>query len=400
MEGRRKKKERAVRNRKRCVLFFAVMTVFTCFSGKAWAAPESAYPAQKWATLRDNVLEYDELPDLIHEYNKTVINQRLEYEEYRGKDHDDLKNAYQDLADQMYENSDRLMDSVNEDDDGYGSIAAQAQLLRIQAEQNQEMADSQNEDGIIKGLELKRQEALLVKEAQEKMIAYWQKEWKRPSLEASCSLAKAQYEAAQVRFQAGMLSQTGLLKSQGEMENAQAEKALNEKEQKELLGELCVMTGWKYDASPDVCLVPVPEPSVVDEISLEEDLKKAVEENYIQRANERRLKYTDGDGQLEIMEKKVENGEELIRADVTEKYQLLTKARDEYQQAEIQWQLAKEQYQADQTRFLQGMLSMNQWTEKQGELTEKEGKKQTAALQFSQAFEAYRWTVRGLAEAE
>jgi len=30
--------------------------------------PDFAYSAEKWATLRDNIMEYGELADLIHEY--------------------------------------------------------------------------------------------------------------------------------------------------------------------------------------------------------------------------------------------------------------------------------------------------------------------------------------------
>ena len=50
-----------------------------------------------------------------------------------------------------------------------------------QAEQNQELADSQNEDGRVKKLEYDRQEAVLVKDAQTKMISYWQKAKARPA---------------------------------------------------------------------------------------------------------------------------------------------------------------------------------------------------------------------------
>ena len=143
---------------------------------EAIASPEFAYPPEKWAALRDNVMEYEELADLVHEYNATVINNRLEYDEYRGKSRDDLKNAYQNLADSMYQASDDLLDSVNEDDPGYGRVAAQAALSRVQAEQNQDLADAQNEDGAIKKLEYEREEAALVQQAQTKMISYWQKE--------------------------------------------------------------------------------------------------------------------------------------------------------------------------------------------------------------------------------
>lgn len=129
----------------------------------AWASPEFAYSADKWAALRDDVLEYGELADLVHEYNATVINNRLEYDDYRGKDHDEMKNAYQDIADRLYDSSDKMMDSVNEDQLGYAGTAVGAISARLQAEQNQELADSQNEDGRVKKLEYDRQEAVLVR---------------------------------------------------------------------------------------------------------------------------------------------------------------------------------------------------------------------------------------------
>ena len=149
----------------------------------AWASPEFAYSTEKWASLRDNVMEYEELADLIHEYNATIINNRLEYDEYRGKSNDDLKNAYQDVADHLYDASDKMMDTTDEDQPGYGSVAANAALSRVQAEQNQDTADAMNEDGYVKKLEYDRQEAVLVKDAQTKMISYWQKAKARPALE-------------------------------------------------------------------------------------------------------------------------------------------------------------------------------------------------------------------------
>lgn len=47
--------------------------------------PEFARSAEEWARLQDNRLEYEEIPDLIHEYNTTVINNRIDYRDYRGK---------------------------------------------------------------------------------------------------------------------------------------------------------------------------------------------------------------------------------------------------------------------------------------------------------------------------
>ncbi len=36
------------------------------------ANPEDTYDAETWAKLQDNVLEYDEIPDLVHVYNSSI----------------------------------------------------------------------------------------------------------------------------------------------------------------------------------------------------------------------------------------------------------------------------------------------------------------------------------------
>ena len=53
-------------------------------------SPEFAYTADKWASLRDNVMEYGELADLIHEYNPTVRSNRSAYKDQKGKDLNDV----------------------------------------------------------------------------------------------------------------------------------------------------------------------------------------------------------------------------------------------------------------------------------------------------------------------
>ena len=49
------------------------------------ASPPFAYTEEKWDSLRDNKLEYDEIGDLIHEYNSTVLSNQIAYEDYKGK---------------------------------------------------------------------------------------------------------------------------------------------------------------------------------------------------------------------------------------------------------------------------------------------------------------------------
>ena len=60
------------------------------------ASPEFSRTAEEWSALRDNVLEYGEIADLIHEYNVTVQNNAYEYNEFvkdYGRTKEDVADA-------------------------------------------------------------------------------------------------------------------------------------------------------------------------------------------------------------------------------------------------------------------------------------------------------------------
>jgi hypothetical protein len=365
-----------------------------------WASPEFAYSADKWAALRDDVLEYGELADLVHEYNATVINNRLEYDDYRGKDHDEMKNAYQDIADRLYDSSDKIMDSVNEDQPGYAGTAVGAISARLQAEQNQELADSQNEDGRVKKLEYDRQEAVLVKDAQTKMISYWQKAKARPALEEDVNQARSKYEAMAVKAGQGMATQAELLGAREKMEAAQAALETNDRERDGLRRELCVMTGWDHNAQPDIREVPVPDAGEMDQIDLEFDKERAIEQNFTQTANERRLIFTGNGTQWDVMNQKVETGRRQIEADVEARYKLLEQARADYEQAAGELELARTGAQTAERKYSLGMISKNEYTQQQGTMASSQSACDTAGLKYRQALEDYRWAVNGLAQTE
>ena len=288
----------------------------------AWASPEFAYSAEKWAALRDDVLEYGEL------------------------------------------------------------------------------ADSQNEDGRVKKLEYDRQEAVLVKDAQTKMISYWQKAKARPALEEDVNQARSRYEAMAVKAGQGMATQAELLGAREKMEAAQAALETNGRERDGLRRELCVMTGWDHDARPDIREVPVPDAGEMDQIDLELDKERALEQNFTQSANERRLTFTGNGSQWDVMNQKVETGRRQIAADVEAKYKLLEQARADYEQAAGEFELARTGAQTAERKYSLGMISKNEYTQQQGTMVSSQSACDTAGLKYRQALEDYRWAVNGLAQTE
>lgn len=362
------------------------------------ASPEFAYPPEKWASLRDDVLEYEELADLIHEYNAEVINSRLEYDDYRGKSNDDFRNTYSEMADRLEDSSDRMMDGINEDEPGYGAAEASAMSIRLQAELARDQADMENEDGRVKKLEYDRQEALLIQKAQGLMIEYWKKEKERPVLEGTLQQAEAEVQTARRKAALGMLSQPELLEAEAAVCTAQAAEASGKTKQEELRRQLIVMTGWQYDDLPRLGEIPIPEEALLEE-DPESDRTQALAANFSLAADRRRLENTDSGTAKDVLNQKVEAGQQKIEADIEAKYNSLMQAQTDYGQAKEEYRLAEEKLEADERRYQLGLLSANDRMAAQAELSSKAAW-EISGLSFRQAYEDYQWAVEGLAAYE
>ena len=57
--------------------------------------------AENWATLRDNTISWEEIPDLVHEYNPTVSSLWIQFRDNarRGAYHVDVEEARQAVED-------------------------------------------------------------------------------------------------------------------------------------------------------------------------------------------------------------------------------------------------------------------------------------------------------------
>ena len=72
----------------RCAAIGVGISLFP-FPAMAQQSPEFAYSAEKWAALRDDRLEYEEIADLVHEYNNTVLQNAIDFQDQKDKDRND-----------------------------------------------------------------------------------------------------------------------------------------------------------------------------------------------------------------------------------------------------------------------------------------------------------------------
>ena len=384
--------------------------------GKAWAlglifsvhlgtgaalaqSPEFAYTQEKWALLRDNIIEYGELADLVHEYNPTVLSNRIAYDNDRGKTNNRLKNDYEDSANRLFDASDRMLEGTDEDQPNYASTYAGAVSTRIQAEQMQENADRENSDGTVKKMEYDRQEALLVQEAQGKMNQYWQKVYEIRGLESRLELARMKSRSVAVKRQAGLETQEGVLAA--EKEAAEAQKAVLDAQAQadHLKRELAVMLGWSHEGEPEIREIPLIRRVDFAEMDLEKDQKKAQEENYLFQAGQRKRQFTSAaGGQRKQLDIQLEQAGQKIRADVENRWRLLAQAQEAQNQAQEELLMEQQKFQSASRRKDLGLIPQQEYQAAADALLQKECAESISALKLTQAREDYDWAIQGLAD--
>ena len=217
-------------------------------TGTAWAgSPEFARSAEEWAKLRDNVMEYDELAGLIHEYNVTVQNNQRDFNEKKNKTSDEIAQDYRDAAD-------AIRSSMSGEDDA-GSILSDA-MSEAQALTLEQQADDSVEDSEIFKMTYDQTEKTLVSNAQANMVSYHQKVLDLELKQKNRELLAATYDSVALKMNNGMATQMDLLTAQENLQNADAAILTAQSDLENTRQKLCVMLGWRYDASPEIMGIP------------------------------------------------------------------------------------------------------------------------------------------------
>lgn len=264
-------------------IFFGISGIIGVMAGtfplvSLASSPDFAKTDQEWERLRDNVLEYEEIPDLIHEYNVTVQNNQYEYNQFikdYGRTKEDVSNAYRDMADKLEEEI--------TGEDGMGMVSDFQ--LEQQAKQLREQADNNLEDSKIYYLNYARTEDSLVLDAQSKYLSYEKSQLELEAAELQKKEQENQYALLQARHQAGTVTEMELLSAQEAVLEQEKTIAGLKQQIENTRQSLMVMCGWKGSDQPQIEGIPEIEWEELEGIDLEADLQKALESNYTLQVN-------------------------------------------------------------------------------------------------------------------
>ena len=366
------------------------------FQAFAQRSPEFAYSAEKWATLRDNKLEFDEISDLVHEYNPTVVQNEISYKDYLTKNREDVAQDYYDKANEIYSN----ISYPDSDDANYGSGVAAALRNEQQAKSLMEQGDENTDDQATMRLQYDQAEAKLAKQAQGLMITYWTQYYNLDGQKARVEQAKLSYQSEQNRLAAGMSTQSKVLSAKESVSNAEAALVTAESNLASTKESLCLMLGWGYGADVEIAELAEPDQSKIAAIDVNADIQTALENSYAYRLTKKQLTNARTDSVKEKLSETEKNQRETISNSVKTAYDSLLLAQSNYEQAQSALALEEVSMKSANAKLAAGTITKKTYENQKASYTTAQVTAQTQKLSLLQAMNDYDWAVNGLASAE
>ncbi|WP_321009791.1 TolC family protein [Hungatella effluvii] len=360
-------------------------------TGTAWAgSPEFARSAEEWAKLRDNVMEYDELAGLIHEYNVTVQNNQRDYNEKKNKTSDEIAQDYRDAAD-------AVRSSMSGDDSPQAIM--QDSMAEAQALSLEQQADDNVEDSEIFKMTYDQTEATLVSNAQTNMISYHQKARDLDLKKKNRELLAATYDSVVLKMNHGMATQMDVLTAQENLQNADAAILTAESDLENTRQKLCVMLGWRYDASPEIREIPAVDLNRIQSMDPAADKARALENNYTLRINKKKLANSSNNSKKESLQMTIDDNIQRIGSSVDLAYKNVIQSQTAYQQAAVSLEVASKNMEAAERKMQIGTLSRLDYLNQQYAYLQAQVAMEDASMALFQAVESYDWNINGLASA-
>lgn len=358
------------------------------------ASPEFARSDEEWARLQDNTLEYEEITDLIHEYNVTVQNNQYDYNKFLkdyGKTKEDVAQEYRKLA------SDLESDMSGDD----SAMAKVSDLqLQLQADQLREQADNNVEDSYIYYLTYCQAEDNLALSAQSRFISYERNRLELESAKEQKKVLETAYDQTAVKQQAGTATQADVLSARESVLEQEKNIANLELKIENTRQNLIIMLGWRGNAQPEIKELPQVDLNEIAEIDYEADKQKALENNYTLKINKRKLENAIEKANKEDLEKTISANEKQIEVSLLSSWQGLMTAKLSYEQAAADEAAEERNTELANQKWNAGVITRYELEQQEYALAEKQRMIQTSSMDLLEALETYRWGVKGLASAQ
>lgn len=283
---------------------------------------------EQWATLRDDVISWDELQDLVHEYNPTVSAMWLNYRNNENSGTYDLD--YDDVLD--------AIENTYSNSLGNGDISdATAEMTRSQSLAGIETT-IQNSDRQIVELTNQKTERNMTEAIRQQIIAIYTSELTKELDQLTAEYNETKIGVAERKLQAGTGTELEVLTAQKTAKDAEAALQAATADATKARQTVLVNLGWNYDATPQICAVPEVTDTMIAAIDLAQDTQTALQNNYQLRIDQRKLALAESDGTKNTTQITVTNDENQVQSNMTARYNAVLSAQNELRKAELNLQ--------------------------------------------------------------
>lgn len=364
-------------------------------------SPTFSRTEEEWAKLRDMNLDYEEIDGLVTEYNATVQANQANMQQFTrdyGRKNSQVSQSYRDMAQKIEES----LTEPEPDSMTYVPMMASIAQSRATINNLKNSADTTLEDYEVQYFTYESARLSLVQNTKALMISYYTKDMSKEALQKSVEVAELNLANAQARVAVGMATNLDILSAKEAV--IKANKELNDQSNAALADKdkLLIMTGFKTDSQANIGLVPVlseEELQNIDKINIEEDIKKALEENYTLKINKRKLVNAKSDTQIKSLNSSINSNTENIKANVRTLHKNLLNAKDKLNLLKAELELSGKDLETVRQKKNLGMATQLEVANKELENIKKNTEKKQAELALRLALENYNSAVNGLASA-
>ncbi len=342
-----------------------------------------------WARLQDNTLEYDEIENLVLYYNPTyrqvvdTIEVQLE----------PLKTAVADLKDYVQDQRDEARKAKDNDDMiSYKIGMATAAAIEKQAVKGLETG-LRTAQGATKPTkdQIRRTMTSVIEGL---VITYNQTLASKELVDTSVALAQAAYDSTVAQQSIGMATEADVQSALKSLTSAQNGQKSLEDGLKTLKRNICVQTGWDYNADMEIGAVPAPDLASISAMNPDEDTKKAI--SYNPTISSLRTSNGHGDVNRGIKERSLEDTENKISTKVHDLYTAVLQSKITYDGAASAYESARLTMEGNERKYAMGMLGNLQYLQLKMAYLQQKQAYDTAVLSLNQAINDYNWALYGV----
>ena len=342
-------------------------------------SPEFARPAEEWAHLRDNTLEWYEIPDLVKEYNAAVLQNEIKFssDELSRKDAFRTSQYLTDMAGEY--------ESLAADMEGTTGGAIQAASLRLMADQLRSQANDNTGDSQTVRYEYDRAEAQIVKNVKLLFISYQKDLLQAAFNKSNTAYLEQAYNSAVNRKNHGMSTELDVLTALESLQNAKAKELTDAALLNADYKKLITLCGWKYDSQAVIGGCPGMDIDALASIDAAADREKALSNSITLKSDERKLKNAQdyyGYQAVQKAQAQLDMDRNTVISDFTSAYSDLALAKASYDSACAAASLSASDLAKAARQLNLGLISRMEYAAAEHALTKAENDREMARLEL------------------